>query len=94
MQPAHGLIEVVGDLKRIIETGEDANRPSVGAVTSMESRVETAGGQRTSVQAAAANKLPRRDAPRVWEFEIHRRPEAVHEDPSRQVVIGMAGQAR
>ena len=25
----HGLIEVVGDLKRIIETGENANRPSI-----------------------------------------------------------------
>lgn len=43
-EPAHGLIEVVGDLKRIIETGEDANRPSVGAVASMEPCVEAAGG--------------------------------------------------
>lgn len=60
----------------------------------MEPCVEATGGLRPTVQAAAANKLPRRGAPRIREFEIHRRPEAVHEDPSRQVMIGMAGQAR
>ena len=93
-EPAHRLVEVIGNHKRVVETGKYANRPTIRPIARMEAGVTPTGGTGSPIEFATLDELPRRNAPLLRKLEIDSRAKTVHEDPSGQIMIGVTQQAR
>ncbi len=91
-EPAHGLVQVVCDLERIIEAGEDAHRAPLPPVAGMQARATATGLAGAAAETAAIDEIARGATRNGGKLEVDGRAEPMQQDSGGELVIGVRGE--